>query len=420
MKIRAVILFSLIFGMFVPVKAQGEAPTVIKSTKPISAELRGYLDAWLAVDPPSNAPYYIVTNMRQKDGNMMVSLVGVNLSSPDEEWSFAHDDKTVWMGSVIVTPEGEVTQYSQDPTQASVGVLAMPSLAPGGGSYVAFPFAAGFAMQYGPRGVHAAGYSTSGMQAVDLVGGDDMGVSAAPPYVYASDAGTVDYVCDDGTTVAIRTYNSTTGDYFIYAHMLDNANLVESHTFQQGELIGSLKYGSFNPESPNCGWASQAASHYHVHWAFVPANGYYQVGSCILNISTQAWDCGGQIVQTGGFLTGGGGYSTPGNSSGESGAGAVVTDPTFFDYLLTGIITIADVMILRYLPTHEPFAYTFTIIYMAEIVLRVAWLFVAGNINLYFVVLALSVTTVGVKLASFTIWAIAAVVRLIKSIPLVP
>lgn len=427
---KKIISFALLIIMLLtvsPVLAQSPAPYVIKSTRPMSAELRGYLDAWLAIDAPSTAPYYIVTYFHARGTDTLVSLVGVNLASPDEAWSLEDEGgKTVWLGTVLVSENGDVSPFSTEPQQArGVGRLAMPSLAAGGGSYVSFPFAAGTAAMFGPRGVHGSGdYGTSGMLAIDLVGGDNMGASSMPPNVYASDDGTIDYVCDDGTTVAVRTHNETTGDYFLYAHMLDNDNLVIDHTFTHGELIGSLKYGSFDPTHPNCGWADQAASHYHVHWMFTPASGKYQVGSCTLTISTQVWQCGSQTVKVAGFLTGGGGVGSSGSSgsagshsgSGGTGAGAVVTDPTFWDYILTGILSVAEKGTVKLLPSHSPFAYTYMLFNIVDIVLRLGWVLIESNINLE-PLLSVLIAGIGIKLMMLLAQSGAAIWRLLKTIP---
>jgi len=393
---RFLILVLLVFLVAAPVQAQGETPYIIRTMKPISTELRGDLNDWLATSPPSDAQYYIVTYFKVRSSNTLVSLVGVNLAAPDAPWSF-EDGGVTWMGSVSVNnTSGQVAPFLQ-PQAHGAAHLAAPSLAPGGGSYVAFPFAAGSAAQYGPKGVHSAGYGTSGLVAVDLVGGDNLGASSMPPYTYASDVGTVDYVCDDGTSVAIRTYNSTTGDYFLYAHMLNNANLEVDHDFAQGELLDSLKYGSFGAPDTGCGYADQGASTYHVHWAFVPASGKFQAGSCVLTVSTQNWQCGSTLVHTGSTLTGGGGvgggssisgYSTGGGLAGSGGysssgysSGGALRDPTFWDYLLTFVATIINAIIAP-LPSHHPFQYTYMLFNMVEMVFRLAFVLVASNINL--------------------------------------
>lgn len=383
-KIVSITLLFVMFASVSPAVAQGETPYVVDSTRPISAELRHALDAWLAVDPPSNAFYYIVTYTEDYTAYWAVSLVGVNLQAPDEPWSLEDTEKTVWMGSVIVDKtSGQVSPFRE---VAKAHGLAAMRLVAGGGSYVAFPFAQGTSALYGPRGVHGSGdYGTSGMLFVDLVSGDDMGATAAPPYVFASDAGEIDYVCDDGVSVAVRTYNNSTGDYFLYAHLVDNANLVLSTAFNRGEMIGDLKYGTFQGGSPTCGWADQHANHYHVHWGFVPAAGKYQVGACILTVSTQAWQCGDQKIGVGGYLVGGGGFSVPGQSGGTSGAGATVSDPTFFDYMLGGVVGLVSRSIFDLLPSHTPMKYTYAVFNAVEFFFKIVYVLVQSNLSLKWV-----------------------------------
>ena len=97
--------------IYFPVQAQDTTPYVIRSTQPISAELKGYLDAYLAVSPPSNARYYIVTHVRPLGEDTIVSMAGVDLTSPDARWNF-EDGIAVWLGSVSVASDGNVTPLS--------------------------------------------------------------------------------------------------------------------------------------------------------------------------------------------------------------------------------------------------------------------------------------------------------------------
>lgn len=414
-KLSLLLLFVILLAECFPVLAQS-GPHVIDSTKPISAELRGWLDAWLAASPPSDAPYYIVTYTRDRGTHIFVSLVGVE----SEAWAM-DEGKTIWMGSVTVTPDGTVSPFpSSQPQARKSGNFLRVSSAAGGGAYVTFPFAQGTSAQYGILGVHGEGeYGTQGMIFVDLVSGDDMGATAAPPYVYAADAGEVDYVCDDGISVAIRTYNATTGDYFLYAHLLDNDNLVDEHEFARGALIGSLRYGTYTGGSPSCGSAQQHANHYHVHWGIVPANGIYQVGSCVLTVSTQVWKCGDKAIKPGNFLSGGGGYSTSGsgtgNSSGQSGAGSSVSDPTFFDYLVSSVINFLRPSLLDILPSHEPFEFTYMLFNIVELFFRMVWVFIASNLSLNWV-FAVIIIIVEIKLFFLSLWIGAFLLKTWKSL----
>jgi hypothetical protein len=280
---------------------------------------------------------------------------------------------------------------------------------------VLFPFDAGTFVIYGPRGVHGSGdYGTSGMVAVDLVSGPDLGGSAASDAVYASDAGNVDYVCNDGTTTAIRTHNTGTGDYFIYAHMIHNSNLSMDHSFQQSEYIGSVKSGSFDDD---CGWAEQASNHYHNHWMFKPSNGHFQAEGCILTISSEQWTCGTQTVGVGGQLFGGGG-SGSGSDDPTNPGGVANREKSFWDYVLIGFVDIFDRGLLKLMPEHNsPVALLGGVMNMVRLVFRVVWTLTRFNINLG-PIIALLLTVIGARLLTGVVWLIFAVLRTIKALPL--
>jgi hypothetical protein len=413
----------LAFMAALPVSAQGEMPYVIRSTRPISTELKAMLDAWLSTDAPSTAPYYIVTYAKQKTGRTFVSLVGVDLPSPESDWDLEEGGSAiVWMGSVNVSSDGTVSLFQPEQAMTNSPVKrAVFSPAPGGGSYIAFPFQAGTGMLYGPRAVHGSGdYGTSGMLAVDLVSGDDMGASAAPPYVYASDAGEIDFVCEDDTTVAVRTHNADTGDYFLYAHLLSNENLESEVTFEQGELMGSLKYGTFDDD---CGWAEQQPDHYHIHWMFVPANGAYQAEGCVLSIATKKWTCGTETIGTGGWIVGGGGFGVGEDDifAGVSGTGVGVSNErSFWDYMLIGAVSVFDRGLLKLLPEHTSPTLAISIVFnIVTMVLQTAWVLVRFNINLG-PLMACLIFAIGFRLVCGGIFMVGAIMRTVKGVPLIP
>ena len=220
------------------------------------------------------------------------------------------------------------------------------------------------------------------MYAVDLVSGSDLGSSAANDAVYASDAGTVDYVCNDDTTVAVRTYNSTTGDYFIYAHLRDNAMLVLDREFSQGESIGQLKHGSFDDF---CGWAEQKDNHWHLHWMFTPGtSNTFQAEDCILFFSDKKWHCGAtNVIGTGQWLTHGNGYllghDDPGGTNGYE--GRAPAELSFWDLLLVGIAFLIDPF-FKLVPQSNGLNFFVTIYNTSEIFIRLLRVYAYGNINL--------------------------------------
>lgn len=385
MKKTAVIVLLVMtvsFALFAPTngaRAQGETSYVVDTTIPVEAEIRSAVDAWLAVSAPIPLPYWAITYVEQNGFDTFVSLVALDLALPSDPWRMTEGNTVVWMGSVIVHEDDTIEMFSENPQANVMKFPAMPKLGPGGGANVRFPWQSGGTMMYGPRGIHAAGgggsYAT-GFSAVDFVGGDDMGSGVASPSVYAVDTGTVDYVCADDTTTLVRTANTGTDSYYIYAHLLDNANLVMDHAFTQGSLIGSVKYGTFDD---NCGYADQTARHYHLHFGFEPANGSFRMEGCILSMSTKKWTCGTETISTGQFLKGGGGISGVGDDGGNS-----IPQPSFFDYVLTGVVTLWDRAIVQNLPSHSAIQYTYVIYSTAKLVLRMAYVLVYSNVNLFY------------------------------------
>lgn len=416
--VSVLLILILVFMDAACVTAQ--ATTELISIHPMSDEVRGALLGWLEVSKPVPAPYYAVTYIEPLGVDTAVSLVALNIGSADEEWHLTEEDggesKVIWMGSVIVRANGTIDElFAPVATpESSIGVKVRASMRlAGGGSYVTFPISSGSYAVYGPRGVHGSGdYGTSGMLAVDLVGGDDLSGSMFDT-AYASDAGTVDYVCDDGVTVAVRTYNATTGDYFLYAHLLDNANLTLSHEFGKGELLGSLKYGNFDD---SCGWAEQQDDHYHIHWMFVPSGGFFQAEGCILDESTQKWTCGTNVIGIGGQLYGGIGSGTGMDDVDTVGSGTN-NETGFWDYALIGFVSIFDRGILKLLPTHQsPTAIIGALYNIIRIMLRVVWTLTRFNINLG-PLFALVLVAIGFKLLMGAVYLVFAVLRTIKALP---
>lgn len=434
-----VILF--IFALLTPsqaVQAQEGVASVIYTTLPVNGDLRDRVDAWLAATPPTNEIYYAITYTQQHGIDAhYVSLVALRLNSPDESWSFTGDEdsgetKVAWFGTVLVYDDGSVELYSTSGGETSSAFklasaeLPAPARGAGGGAYVRFPWQPSKAVKYGVLGVHSAGYSLSATnwRAVDLVSGSDMGSGAANDQVYASVAGEVDYVCQDSDSVAIKV--SGGGDEFLYAHMLDNANLTIGHAFAAGAVIGSLKHGSFAGDLVgNCGYALQTAEHWHLHWGFKMADTHFQAEGCILTqvlsvgagdvvIGTSgAWKCGNTTVNVNGLLTHYG--DIPGNDTGSQ-----YNDVNFFDYLLLGFKGVFDTLIGNTLPEHNSQAFFISpILNGVKIVFRIVNILIRGNFNLSpaMTMIALTIafrTTIGVVMVA------AGVMRIVKSIPMIP
>lgn len=392
--------------------AAQDVPHVFDSTQPVDPEVSAAVDAWLAVSNPSTALYYVITYTHPTGFNdTYVSLAGFD--NVDNGWNLTGDengvDHIVWLGTVKVLSDGEVELHT--PTQQAMNTsskMARPDLSPGGGTSISFPWEFGKTMMYGPLGVHGAGFAQNGMVAVDLVGGASMGSGVASAAVYASADGTIDYVCADADSTAIRTSNSNY-DTILYAHLLDNAALEMDHVFTARSMIGTLKSGSFGAPNEGCGWADQRPDNYHLHWGVEPANNLYRAGGCVLSTTTGRWTCGTDTVAPSQFLI---------NNSigGSSDGGAVNTDPTFFDYLIVGVLNFFNTLIVSVLPAHTPSPLITPIMNSVQVVFRVVTVLIMGNLN-FIPTITLWIFVIEFKIVFGVIWLVGAILRTIKAIP---
>ncbi len=171
----------------------------------------------------------------------------------------------------------------------AVMLPGMPASSPAPSGTPHLPWQSGTSMQYGPSGVHEAGYDpiwgTGGWKAVDLL--SDGSTGHAPNSVKAVTGGTIDGVCDDGTTVAVKMGG------FIYAHLLKNDRLVIGHSFSQGDELGQLKTGTFGTKGKGCGYADQSPGWFHLHLGF-PNTDSIVFGDWTLNLSEEVWRRGNE------------------------------------------------------------------------------------------------------------------------------
>lgn len=431
MKTKLALLIVFLFGLLTlpaNVRAQTEPSSVVQTLKPISAEVRAALNAWLAVSAPEPVPYYAVTYSRMFGMEYtFVSLVALNLTTPDEEWTFTEGEdgttKVLWWGSVKVYADGTVEKYVA-PDDQPLAVkrfelaaldfvpLLSPNFSAGGGAYVRFPWQSAKAVKYGVLGVHDMGYSynlSEHWAAVDLVSGSDMGSGAASDKVYASVGGTVDYVCEGSTATTVGL--SGNGDKFIYAHLEQNANLIAEHTFSQGSMIGTLVHGSF---VDTCGYAVQQDDHWHLHWGFITKgnttlNSTFQAEGCILfGTNPGTWTCGTTEVKPNGYLTHYGDLLT-----GEEDGAAVTL--SFWDYLVTGAKDIFDALFTNNLPEHgSPSTFITPILNGIKIVFRIASVLLRGNFN-FMPAIAAVVIVLSIKIAMASVYIVVGIARMIKA-----
>lgn len=307
-------------------------------TVSIDSDMQDDIETLLLATPPEDATtlIYAVTDATSSDGDWMISIANLDgVAPPYEEWSW--EENAVWGGGVVCTgtdPDWDCEYFEPEPI--------------GGSGSLLFPWRLGTRAIYGVMGVHdgVQTYMPESM-AVDFVGGDSLGTSIMPPYVYAVESGTVTYVCRDEDNIGIRI---TGANVFGYLHFAPTTVIELGDTFSAGEQIGILAYGPFEN---NCGWASQGPDQYHLHFSFYPdADGYLSIGGCLLNTTTENWLCGTNTVGIRGLIpngTGGTSATTPGDTG---------TTPTSFggehlwDGIVYGIVDAARTFAVNTFPEH--------------------------------------------------------------------
>lgn len=287
-----------------PVRAQKANIVLIPGTATLGSAQQVALRKALniaAVYLPTNMHYAAVTAVSAPDGWYLVSVAGFAQVKPNQSWSL---EESVWIGLLLMTqlPDGTwqvAVQGTPDfnTLLANVpdGVLsagARANLSPAHPMLAStetyrFPWATGASMMYAILGIHSGGFF-AGYEAVDFLSDGNTSAGHAPNQLLAAASGSIDYVCNDGTSVAIRI------GQLLYAHLLNNANLVSGYTLNQGDVLGQLKAGTF---SASCGYANQGTDWFHVHWAF-PDTGSFQAGGWTLLDSDQMWHRGSQTIST--------------------------------------------------------------------------------------------------------------------------
>ncbi len=251
---------------------------------------------------------YAVTDMRMLGGSALVSVIGLAGVAAGKPWNLpdngawfglvalARIADNRWIGAVEGTPEfsaivERIPEYVLD-TPAKVGLdpLRRPSLP---ASAYRFPWPDGTSMYYGSLGVHANGFPSlvPGWLAVDMLSDGNTAAGHAPNQLLASAAGTITYRC---TPSAGETSTAIKIGSLMYTHLLYNANLYVGRSVTQSETLGQLKSGTY---SEVCGYASQGAGWFHVHWGF-PNTSPFETGGWSLNLSDGIWRRGSESRAT--------------------------------------------------------------------------------------------------------------------------
>jgi hypothetical protein len=384
-KISLIILLVLALMPLSTAHSQAQdVPHVVATTIPVNVDVRAAVDELLATNAPVNVPDYVITYAKPRGVfNWRVSVAAADPYSPD--W---HIEDALWWGTMLLSASsngGFRAEYSASAVRhgsAKLASLSLPNLRLVGGSpHVSFPFTSGRSMMYGTSGIHNGTLGTVGMVAIDFMGGSNLGTNIAGDVIYASDVGVIDTVCQDSATVGIRTYDAVANEYFVYLNLLDNASLEEAHAFVKGDVIGSLKHGSFDD---TCGHADQANNHWHLHWGFMPSNGQYIVGKWTFSTTTQRFVEPHGSVSPGQYIQ----NTDTGNGDDDPLAG---TEPGFFDLILEGVTMIVHELFLPLMPEHEDIAFLQTVVNGMIGVMAVAYVMTKGSLTLYpaFIVIGL-------------------------------
>jgi hypothetical protein len=309
-----------------------------EGTIDIDSDMKLDIETLLLANAPSGSsgPIYAVTDASQNDGDWYISLVNlIGVDPPYTDWNWEED--AVWAGGVVcegIDPDWNCDYF--EPTEAI-----------GGDEVPLFPWRPGTRAIYGISKVHDGILAIPGSLAVDFVGGDTLGSSMMPPYVYASETGTVTAVCKDINNVGIVVSGV---HQFGYLHFAPNTEIELGDVFTRGQVMGILAYGSF--EKVRCGAASQTPTTYHLHFSFLPdENGYLEIGGCLLNTNTKVWLCGTQEIGVRGLLPNG----TSGSSATQGEAGGVTTSmggEHIWDGVVYGIVDSAHDFAMNTFPEH--------------------------------------------------------------------
>ena len=140
-----------------------------------------------------------------------------------------------------------------------------------------------------------------------------------------------------------------------------------------------------------CGWAEQGPTEYHLHFAFLPDSGYFNIGGCTLSIANSDFICGSNNIYALGVLTNGGDSSIPPQPTTGPGTPSPTPYPGgneppamggehLWNGLVLAFVGLFDNTAESILPSHTPmglYAYTDKIFTTFS---DFAWLFAASSL----------------------------------------
>jgi hypothetical protein len=281
----------------------GVAITWADGTVTVSDALQLAIGNLLATTPPDghDGNIYAITHISGSDTAWNISVINlIDVDPPYDTWNA--DDNGAWAGYVICS--------GSEPTWTCVYPEEEPM---GGESGLIFPWQQGYGAKYGIAGIHSGAKVMPGSEAVDFVGWDSGPVM--PPNVVAAADGVIDYVCDDGTSMGIKVVGGPVT--LSYWHFELGQGFSEGQVIHQGQVLGTLKYGTFS--GSNCGATqSQNTSTYHLHFVFYEtSSGFFEIGGCVLDISTTNFVCNGNTYKIGSIIPNGGDASNSNNGGGS-------------------------------------------------------------------------------------------------------
>jgi len=303
-------------------RLQSGSITMVPSTIPVSAKLQARVLDLIAEDASARGVFvYAITNVSEEDGYITVSVAGLPLDSTQMRLA-----DSLWLGTVTIA---DTPGYDGGIVDDATGAPDEPPGygSPAGGSGYILPFRSGTTAIYGGRAVHDCGYSLNGWKAVDLIPAENM--------VYASQSGSVSFVCRDDTQIAMRIGQN------VYTHLVDGGQQV-GDSYTQGQQLGGMVTGTFDKP---CGWAEQGAANWHVHFCFVPSSGNGWIADgYVLNIVSQEWYKNGDTVAPLGTLTAD--WQDASLNPGPAVGG------NFFDGLAAGLVQLIRIVINAF-PKHD-------------------------------------------------------------------
>lgn len=331
--------------------------TLIPGTAAVPAEAEPALRAALARDAAVVRAYYAVTAFDCDSGTCFASVAGFDELEKPDAWTL---NQAVEITLVVLVQRADGGYEAAREDEARADGLLSESQAPGARKLSVerrlraaqattetvrydFPWPLGTSMYYGTLGVHRGGF-INGWKAVDLLSDGDVGAGHSPNEVIAAADGVITYVCNDGVNVAVRIGG------LMYVHLLPNeSRLRVGETFRRGEVLGSLKSGSF---SARCGYASQQSRSFHLHLAF-PDAPYFTMGGWTLDMSDGVWRRGDATWRPGRWLRNDGDPNVPPPTPGPTRTPTITRTPRpTRTATATPTRTIAASATLTPVPTH--------------------------------------------------------------------